>query len=70
NVVLIGGGNNLKNSDLLFKMLSGMTVIPTKYMAQAKSESDLMVKEFAVAVGALGSETQEDEPVKSKWFPW
>lgn len=70
NVVLIGGGNNLKNSDLLFKMLSGMNVVPTKCLAQAKSESDLMVKEFAVAVGALGSETQDDQPVKSRWFPW
>ncbi len=69
-VALVGGGNNLKNSDLLFKMLSGMEILPVKYLAQAKSESDLMVKEFAVAVGALGSDTQDDEPVKRKWFPW
>ena len=69
-VVLVGGGNNLKNSDLLFKMLSGMEVVRTKYICNAKSESPLMVKEFAAAIGVLGCDAQNDEPVKSSWRFW
>lgn len=69
-VVLVGGGNNLKNSDLLFKMLSGMEVVRTKYICNAKSESPLMVKEFAAAIGVLGCDTQNDEPAKSSWRFW
>ena len=69
-VALVGGGNNLKNCDLLFKMLSGMDVVRTKYLCNAKSESPLMVKEFAAAIGVLGCDAQNDEPVKSKWSLW
>ena len=70
DVALVGGGNNLKNSDLLFKILSGMRIVPVKYLCQAKSETLLMVKEFAAAIGALASDPQDDKPVKRGWFHW
>ena len=69
-VVLVGGGNNLKNSDLLFKMLSGMEIVHAKYLCNAKSENPLMVKEFAAAIGVLGCDAQNDEPVKRSWRLW
>lgn len=68
--MLVGGGNNLKNSDLLFKRLSAMSVPLLSYVdIQARLDSVLGVKEFAMAIGAAGAECEDGE-TESKGGLW
>ncbi|MBP3420259.1 MAG: hypothetical protein J6K74_06710 [Marinifilaceae bacterium] len=67
--ILVGGGNNLKNSDLLFKLLSRMEVPHLAYDGiEARLDSVLGVKEFALAIGAAGAETEDGELKSSGGF--
>lgn len=67
--ILVGGGNNLKNSDMLFKLLSRMEVSHLAYDGiEARLDSMLGVKEFALAIGAAGAEIEDGESKSNGGF--